>query len=35
VFSREYAQLDARCEHLTAQERPLGEFSEIMPGERP
>jgi heme-degrading monooxygenase HmoA len=26
--AREYAQLDARCAHLTAQERALGEFEE-------
>jgi hypothetical protein len=26
AFSREYAELDARCEHLTVRETPLGEF---------
>ncbi len=31
LFSREYAELDARCEHLTARETSLGEFSEAPP----
>ena len=26
AFSREYAALDAWCEHLTVRETPLGEF---------
>jgi heme-degrading monooxygenase HmoA len=26
AFSREYAELDARCEHLTLRETSLGEF---------
>jgi heme-degrading monooxygenase HmoA len=28
AFSREYAELDARCAHLTARETSLGEFTE-------
>ena len=28
AFSREYAQLDARCAHLTARELSLGSFEE-------
>jgi heme-degrading monooxygenase HmoA len=28
AFSLEYAELDARCAHLTARETPLGEFDE-------
>jgi heme-degrading monooxygenase HmoA len=31
AFSPEYAELDARCAHLTARETPLGEFDEALP----
>ena len=27
-FAREYAELDARCQHLTTQETSLGQYSE-------
>jgi heme-degrading monooxygenase HmoA len=27
-FAREYAELDARCAHLTVEESPLGDFEE-------
>jgi len=30
AFSREYAELDARCSHLTAQESALGVFDEAL-----
>jgi heme-degrading monooxygenase HmoA len=29
-FAREYAALDAVCEHLTTQETPLGQYSEAV-----
>jgi heme-degrading monooxygenase HmoA len=31
AFSQQYAELDARCAHLTAQELLLGEFAEAGP----
>ena len=31
AFALEYAELDARCAHLTAQETALGEFDEASP----
>jgi len=30
-FSREYADLDARCEHLTSRETSLGHYAEGEP----
>ena len=32
AFAREYAELDARCAHLTSRETALGEFAEAPEG---